>query len=281
MHRARSACRRNACDDASMPPLPGTAPWQADGGRTGFLLCHGFTGSPAAMRPWAEHLARAGFTVRLPRLPGHGTTWQDMDVTRWPDWFAAVERALHDLSGTCDAIFVGGLSMGGTLALRLAEVHPSRVTGLVLVNPSILSDRHSMRALPVVRRVVRSVGAVTNDIALADVDEQGYERTPLAALHSLTQFWRVVRADLPTITTPVLLLRSATDHIVEPRNSEVILGHLSSSDVTEVVLEHSLHVATLDVDAPEIFARSVEFATRLTAREDAVAPSWPRASGDS
>src|SRR5579875_1881715 len=69
-----------------MPVLPGAEPFEHDGGRVGVLLCHGFTGSPQSLRPWAEFLAEAGLTVSLPRLPGHGTTWQEMSRTRSEDW---------------------------------------------------------------------------------------------------------------------------------------------------------------------------------------------------
>jgi esterase/lipase len=69
-----------------VPLLPGAEPFAADGGSIGVLLSHGFTGSPQSLRPWAEHLAAAGYAVRLPRLPGHGTTWQEMNTTRWTDW---------------------------------------------------------------------------------------------------------------------------------------------------------------------------------------------------
>ncbi|MEJ7707949.1 MAG: alpha/beta fold hydrolase [Nocardioidaceae bacterium] len=82
------------------------------------------------MRPWAEHLAAAGFTVSLPRLPGHGSTWQDLNRTRWQDWYAEVCRALDELMATCDEVMVAGLSMGGCLALRLAEKRPAEVAGL-------------------------------------------------------------------------------------------------------------------------------------------------------
>jgi carboxylesterase len=57
-----------------MSIVAGAEPFAVDGGPIGVVLCHGFTGSPQSMRPWAEHLAAAGLSVRLPRLPGHGTT---------------------------------------------------------------------------------------------------------------------------------------------------------------------------------------------------------------
>ena len=109
-----------------MPVMPGAEPFTHVGGSTGALLCHGFTGSPQSLRPWAEYLAEAGLSVWLPRLPGHGTAWQDMARTRWEDWYAEVDRAFDELRAHADEIFVMGLSMGGCLALRLAEVRGPR-----------------------------------------------------------------------------------------------------------------------------------------------------------
>src|ERR1700685_4329745 len=123
-----------------MPVLPAAEPFTHMGGTTGALLCHGFTGSPQSLRPWAEYLAEAGLSVSLPRLPGHGTAWQDLARTRWEDWFAEVDRAFDELQARCDEIFLMGLSMGACLALRLAEIRGSAVGGLVLVNPSRASD---------------------------------------------------------------------------------------------------------------------------------------------
>src|SRR5215475_336047 len=123
-----------------MPVMPGAEAYAHDGSPTGVLLCHGFTGSPQSLRPWAEYLSEAGLSVSLPRLPGHGTTWQEMSRTRWEDWFAEVNRAFDELQSRTDEIFVMGLSMGGCLALRLAEIHRPAIRGLVLVNPSLTQD---------------------------------------------------------------------------------------------------------------------------------------------
>jgi carboxylesterase len=120
--------------------MAGAEPFEAAGGPVGVLLCHGFTGSPQTLRPWAEYLADQGLTVSLPRLPGHGTTWQDLARTGGRDWYTEVDVAFTALASRCEQAFVFGLSMGGCLALRLAEVHGSKVHGLVLVNPSLAPD---------------------------------------------------------------------------------------------------------------------------------------------
>lgn len=225
----------------------------------GVLLCHGFTGTPASMRPWGEHLARHGITVRCPRLPGHGTTWQECNRTRWPDWYACLRAEFSALAETCDSVFVFGLSMGGTLTLRLAQDLGDAVAGIALVNASVLTRRLDAKAAVWLSPLIPSARSLGGDVAKPDVAEPAYPRTPLRALASLSRLWPLVRRDLPRVTQPVLLARSVVDHVVEPVNSQVIADNVRSTDLREVVLQHSYHVATLDYDAPLLFERSVEF----------------------
>lgn len=247
-----------------MPLIPGAEPFSHDGGPVGALVLHGFTGSPKSMRPWAEHLAGHGLTVRLPRLPGHGTTWQEMNLTRWPDWYAEAERAFDDLAGRCERVFVMGLSMGGSLSLRLAETRGDAVAGLVLVNSAVHTERKDRYLLPLLQRVVPSFPGISNDIAKPDQDEGAYTKTPLKAAHSMINgLWPTVKADIAKVDQPLLLFRSATDHVVEASNAAWILGHVRSTDVEERVLPRSYHVATLDYDAETIFDGSLEFVRRL------------------
>ncbi|MGP3921612.1 alpha/beta hydrolase [Streptomyces sp. 8N616] len=246
-----------------MPLLPGAEPFRHEGGEVGVLLCHGFTGSPQSLRPWAAFLAERGLTVALPLLPGHGTRWQDMQLTGWQDWYAEVDRELRALIDRCDRVFVFGLSMGGALALRLAAKHGDAVSGVVVVNPGNRVHGLAAHALPVVRYLVRTTKGLANDVAKPGVDEIGYDRVPLHAAHSLRQFFRLVDTELPQVTQPLLLLRSPQDHVVPPVDSARILSRVSSTDVTETVLERSYHVATLDYDAERIFQDSYDFIGRL------------------
>lgn len=246
---------------------PGAEPFRHEGGPVGVLLSHGFTGSPAAMRPWAQHLADAGFTVRLPLLPGHGTDWHDMQLTRWPDWYLALERELSELAEQCERVFVMGLSMGGTLALRLAQQRPQQVSGVVIVNPSVHSRNRALRALPLLRHVLPSIPGIRNDIKRAGADELAYERVPLQALHSLTELWDDVSSHLDDVRCPLLVFGSDDDHVVEPSNAGEIVASVGATDVTFIPLHDSYHVATLDNDAPLIFDQSVEFVRRVVVHE--------------
>jgi carboxylesterase len=243
-----------------MPVMPGAEAYAHDGGTTGVLLCHGFTGSPQSLRPWAEYLAAAGLGVSLPRLPGHGTTWQEMARTRWEDWYAEVDRAFDELQARSDEIFLMGLSMGGCLALRLAELRGQAVSGLVLVNPSLTADNKLLFAvIPAVKHLVPSVKGIASDIKDPDAKEAGYDRTPVKAVATLPGLWKTTQEHLNDVTQPVLVFHSTTDHVVGPASIKLLSQALPANQVEVRDLANSYHVATLDHDAEAIFAGSLEF----------------------
>lgn len=242
-----------------MPLLPDAEPYYREGGNVGVLLCHGFTGSPQSLRPWAERLAAAGLSVSLPRLPGHGTSWQEMARTRWEDWFAEIGRAFEELRGRCEHVFVMGLSLGGCMALRLAEEHGDDVAGLVLVNPSLMADDRRLLLLPLLRPFMRSVSGLGDDIKREGVHELSYGRVPIQAIAGLPKLWSTTRARLGEVDQPVLVYRSAVDHVVGPESVAVLREALGSSSYTERTCPDSYHVATLDNDANDIFEGSLEF----------------------
>ncbi len=249
-------------------PLTVAARPELTGGRSiGVLLSHGFTGSPVSIRPWGRALAELGYGVRVPLLPGHATTWQDLNTKRWDDWYGVLGPAFDEVAAEHDAVVVGGLSMGGALALRLAEDRADKIAGVMVVNPAIATKRLDVKLLPVLKHLVPSMPGIANDIKKPGVEEHGYVRTPLKAVHSLFQAWRPLIADLPRVTAPLIYFRSAEDHVVDDASQPLILDGISSTDVEVVTLPDSYHVATLDNDAQTIFERSAEFVARVTAAE--------------
>jgi carboxylesterase len=234
-------------------------PFACDGGPVGVLLSHGFTGTPASMRPWADHLAAAGYSVRLPLLPGHGGTWQQTNRSSWPQWYAAIETAFDELAARCDVVFAAGLSMGGTLVTRLAEQKGDAVAGLVLVNPAFGTQRIDARFAPYISWLVKSRPSIGGDIKKPGVVEPANDRTPVVAFASLTKLWKVTVADLGKVRAPIRMYRSVEDHVVDPLSAKLLKAGATSTTVDEILLHDSYHVATLDNDAPQIFAGSVEF----------------------
>jgi carboxylesterase len=211
------------------------------------------------MRPVAEALAAEGYTVELPLLPGHGTAVEDMIPTRWPDYVEAAEAAYRDMAGRCDAVALVALSVGGTLSCWLAENH-AEVAGMVLVNPFIDPPADSFR--DVLRGVLDSgtdvAPGVGSDIAKEGMDELAYPGTPIEAALSLFEGIDAVAARLDEVRCPVLLLSSRQDHVVPTSSGDVLVAGVSGP-IERVWLEHSYHVATLDLDAELVVSRTLQF----------------------
>ena len=244
---------------ALVSAIPGSEPFHLDGGNVAVLMIHGFTGSPLSVKPWAEALHKSGVSVRVPLLPGHGRTWQEMNETKWQGWFAEVEENFNDLKKKYSQIFVAGFSMGGALALHLAQLRGREIEGLILINPSIQDRRPIMSLVPVLKYFVPSVGGRGTDVAAPNPPRHSYGRTPLKALHSLQDLWRDVGANLDKVEAPLMIGYSINDHVVDPINSQIVIDNVSSVDIREVIFERSFHNVALDYDLDILSSESLSF----------------------
>ena len=255
--------RDETYDKIERVSIPNSEPFELIGGQIAVLLIHGFSGSPLSVKPWAEKLHQSGFTVNVPRLPGHGSNWNEMNQTRWEEWFAEVENKFRELKSRHQRVFVAGFSMGGALSLRLATIYRNEIEGILLVNPSIGDDRLIMRLVPFLKYFIPSVKGRGTDVAAPNPPRHSYGRTPLRALHSLQKLWRVVRRDLHLIDQPLMIGYSINDHVVNPKFSEILIDNVSSMDIREVVFEKSFHNVALDYDLPILVEESVNFISEV------------------
>jgi len=205
--------------------MPGCEPYSSPGSSMGVLILHGFTGNPYSMRPLAERCAQAGYSVELPRLPGHGTSLEDLVARRWPDFVEVALTNFDDLAQRCDKVAVVGLSVGGGLTALIAEERPS-VAGCVFINPMLKGPGAEMEQG--LRDLIDSGLEILatdgkSDIKKEDTSEAKYEGWPLRALQSVIEGVEIVDANLSSITAPSLLLSSREDHTVAPENGDEIV----------------------------------------------------------
>jgi carboxylesterase len=246
--------------ESSKPTVPAafSYPGHGSNARIGVAICHGFTGSPLSVMPWALHLAEQGFAVSVPLLPGHGTDWRELARSGWRDWAGAFEAAYLELAGRTDTCYVAGLSMGGAVALRTASRH--RVAGVAVVNPGLSFYDRRVRIIGILKYFHQTTLPIVEANPTAATTEDGdYSQTPLAAVHQLKKLFAAARRGLPRVTAPVLVFKSDTDDVVPPSSLELIRRRLGSASLRVVPLPNSGHVATLDNDAPVIFRNSSSF----------------------
>ncbi len=243
----------------SAPIQPGCESFSFVGGPLGVLVLHGFTGNPQSMRGLADCFAKAGLSVEMPLLPGHGTSVEDMIPTRFADWSRAADQAFESLAARCNQVAVVGLSMGGALTCWLAERHPA-ILGIVLVNPLVepVGDEMTVGLQELLDSGVVTIDSIGSDIANPEVKEHSYEATPVASLISLLEGVKEVSANLSAIHCPVLLFSSMQDHVVPVSNGPHLIEHVSGS-VEQIKLEQSFHVATVDFDGVFIEEKALSF----------------------
>lgn len=254
---------------------------------TGVLCLHGFTGSPAELRPLGQYLADLGYTVEGPLLPKHGGMPHELRGARWRDWVKAAYEALQTLSERCRRVFLIGLSMGGLITLHLAasECYRSACDGkrsplrgiVTLSAPAAVNDprtrlvrfaryivpyHYPLKGLnfndPQVREGVRKrFGKAGEQLDLDDPRTQKKivesVRIPVGAIHELLELNKLVMRELPRITVPALLIQGRKDTLITPSSAEMIAARIGSADKRVIWYDNSDHVLPLEPDAPAMF----------------------------
>lgn len=251
--------------------MPGCDAWsfvpdrRRPGPTVGALVLHGFTGTPMSVRNVAEAIAAEGYDVELPRLPGHGTTIDEMQTTSWSDWAGEAEAAYQRLADRVDRVVVIGLSMGGTLTLNVALAHPE-VAAIACINPAAQArDAETLGLISsfLADGVTVVPGEGRSDVADPDAADTAYADTPLEPLRSLLVDGIAPIADrYGELTMPLRLFTSRDDHVVTPDDS-VHLAANYGGPVEHTWLERSYHVATQDYDRDLIIAEVTALVARV------------------
>ncbi|MFN2587945.1 MAG: alpha/beta hydrolase [Actinomycetota bacterium] len=239
--------------------LEGAEEFELGAGPVGALLVHGFTGSPQSMRPLGDYLAARGIAVMAPRLPGHGTAWEDLNTRTAEEWVAHVEESFNVFAAEKEEVYLVGLSFGAALCLNLAAHYPDRVDGVVALSTFLLTKDPLRFLTPVVRRLVRSLPGAANDIADPEQRELAYDRLPTGAAHVMLQWVKQTRRNLGAVRAPILLMHSHHDHTAHPSTAPLVYESVSSEDKQLVWVDNSYHVITLDRDRDEVYRRTYEF----------------------
>ena len=235
-------------------------PFSFEGGDIGVLVVHGFTGSTQSMRYLGEGLHRRfGFSVVGPRLPGHGTSPDDMETTGYLDWMGGAEKALRELAERKSKVFVTGLSMGGTLTVNLAARCPDLVAGIAPIAAPVGLMTDAIAGVLALNPAPKRIPGIGSDIKAPGVKELAYEEVPMNCLREVSVLISLTRDLMHKIVCPALVLHAREDHVVPAVNAMEIVRTISSDDIRLLWLNNSYHVATLDNDKDLIVDRVGRF----------------------
>ena len=246
-------------DGAQTPPVS-ASPEQP---RPFCLLMHGFNGEPLDMDELASELRAAGFATRLLLLPGHGTTARDFAAHGWDDWLAAAREAAAEARRSHDVVFVVGHSLGAALALAVAA-NNQEIAGVVALCPPTRLNPRLGRLAARLRDIVPYIPSWGEDVrdrlgARRRYARNAYRWTALRTIHSLFKALPGLRASLPAVRCPALVIAARHDHVVPARDGAEAFALLSSERKELVILDRSFHAVTKDVERHDVFQRTVRF----------------------
>ncbi|WP_201315566.1 alpha/beta fold hydrolase [Dyella sp. EPa41] len=260
-----------------------------EGGRSGVLLIHGLTGTPAEMRLVGKGLNRAGFSVYGMQLAGHCGDAKDLLATNWQDWYASVEKAAERFRQEVDHLFVAGLSMGAVLALKLAADHPDWVKGVGVYGATFKYDGWATPwygkfsfLLPLIDslgigrnwmvhekepyglRDERLRQQISSLMLGGDSAAAGLPGNPWPSLAEMYKMAAVVRRDLPKVNAPCLIAHATEDDIASIENAYLVERSVSGP-VETLWLEDSYHMITIDRERRLLIDRSAAFFQQIAA----------------
>jgi carboxylesterase len=248
-------------DTRAIPNLmPGAEPVFSEGGETGILFFHGFTGSPYEGREFASHFSQKGYTVWVPLLPGHGTDPKDLLNISWRDWYTFGEDCLSKLKKQCNKIILAGQSMGSSLALALAAHHP--VESIISLAGAVFLKDWRLILLPIARKLVpyhyKSRGPDVSSRE-AKKNSASYRKYPVSSIDEFLSLLKFAKGNLIKIQAPLLLIHSRNDHTITYKNMDYIYSHVASTFKRRLTVENSFHIVSVDNDKAEVFQAVEDF----------------------
>ncbi len=238
------------------------------------LLIHGFTATPVEVKPLGLAFFNAGYDVFAPLVPGHNTTPEALNKTKYTDWIQAVEKKYQEVKEQYDLVFVAGESMGGLLASYLAEQHPE-IAGVLLYAPAISVKNLSLSRY--IKHFKPIMGTPTElEPGVDYVNEtyqfpwKGYQVKPTFAAHELYKLQKTVKKDLSKITQPLIIFQGMLDHTVDISGAKLIYQTVDSSQKELLHFEKSSHCIILDQEFDEVCKKSIEFLKVLSLNHEII-----------
>jgi carboxylesterase len=234
--------------------------FQSNSSNIGILVVHGFGSTPQSIEYYCKKLHQAGFHIEAPCLTGHAARWKAMNQLTYHDWIRDVEVSYKKIKERASQVFIAGLSMGGALALKIAQQYPD-ISGIILINHAVFLNRDwRMLFLPIIMQFMTSTPAkVGGDLKDPDAYEITYGRIPLKGTFQLLKLLKNVRKSHKNIKQPVVLFKSTEDHVIPAGSAFYTMKYIASKEKELIWLNHSCHVATMDFDKDFIVEKSIQF----------------------
>ena len=230
--------------------------------KDGVYIIHGFTNTTYETRDLAKYLGGQGFYTKAINLPGHGTTPEDCNRTKFTDWIEFTEQGVAEMSSRCDNVFVIGISMGSDLALHLSSVFP--LNAAVFASTVLeFKDFIGPRVLtPIFHRIVpfRDKRKSYPKAVRNNYNYLGYQVWPMSAVNEMRKLTNLVKKELPAVKCPALIIHSTKDILSLQSNISLVYDNISSEIKEKFIVHQANHNLFIsNPDQEQIFQKINSF----------------------
>ncbi|PID51976.1 MAG: hypothetical protein CR972_04230 [Candidatus Moraniibacteriota bacterium] len=227
------------------------------------ILVHGWTSTPYEMRILGEQLNREGFGVDAPMLSGHGINPQAMEKVVWTEWMNDVIRAYERVKKQYKKVYIGGMSMGGNLALLVASKKKD-VNGVILMSTpydmrfeklGICIARVTSKFTKYKRKYYPRLGKAQPSITQLI----SYQYYPLSSVFEAYKAIKKSLNDLEKITQPVFIVQPEHDHLVSHKSVEKFYNRISSKKKEKRYVKRASHNFMGNGEHKDVFQDVVDF----------------------
>ena len=246
---------------------------QSEDSEYGVLLLHGYLAQPEEVRLFAEFLHSKGYSVFVPRLPGHGTTPEDLMRRSREEWFRATRRGYRVIRECAPKIIACGFSMGAGLALLNAARRRGDFCAVISVSAPVHMKGWALRHSGFIYALHKITAAVGLKIIPALLDhrpenrEINYEQNPVHGVAQLSSLMKHTADELDRITLPICAIQADEDPVIERNSLDFIMRRVRSSVREKHLLNGKVHGIVRGELSKEVFETAVRFIEKVRALE--------------
>jgi carboxylesterase len=248
------------------------------------LVLHGLCSSRLEVRHFSRHLARAGYEVVTPSIPGYtasatgGPSALQLD---YREWIAHGIKELDRLAQGGRRVALCGVSLGATLALAVVIQRPRIVHALSLISTTLFYDGWNVSrwrfllplayGTPLGRlyryrerppygvKNERVRGWIAAELARGALSSAGAATIPTRSLREADRLIAHVKRQLHVVRSPTLMIHAREDDVASLRNVEFVRENVRADRFRELIVDDSYHMITLDNDRERAAAETLAF----------------------
>lgn len=240
------------------------------------LLIHGIWSSSAEFGYISKHLASSELDIPAIDFKTYGLYGKEEKTPDFYQWVEEINAVYNELLKEYETVHIGGLSLGGSLALAFDILYPNTVNGSIIALAPILkldgwaipfyasfliqlfckinvmqgyilkeSDPYGLK-----NKHIRAIAK--KQFESGDQSIMGGNNIPIRFLNASYKLSNFLRKNLEKIQAPLLVIHSREDETASIYNARLLASKTRMKVFKKVELTNSYHIITWDNERKKV-----------------------------